>query len=141
MRILSLDVGDRRIGAALSDPLGIAATPLPAIDRAAAPDAIGAALELAREHEVSRIAVGLPLTLSGEIGPQAAKVQAFVRDLASRTALPVITLDERYSTQEAERLLRAGGRRARSRNKGAVDSAAAAVILQAYLDAHATGEG
>ena len=90
---------------------------------------------LAREHEVSGIVVGFPLTLSGEAAHQAAKVKDFVRVLESRTELPVVAVDERFSTQEAERLLRSAGRRARSRDKGAVDSAAAAVILQTYLDA------
>ena len=135
MRLLSLDVGDRRIGAALSDPLGITATPLLAIDRKRVRDAAAAVLDLAREHEVSGIVVGFPLTLSGEAAHQAAKVKDFVRVLESRTALPVVAVDERFSTQEAERLLRSAGRRARSRDKGAVDSAAAAVILQTYLDA------
>ena len=135
MRLLSLDVGDRRIGAALSDPLGITATPLLAIDRKRVRDAAAAVLDLAREHEVSGIVVGFPLTLSGEAAHQAAKVKDFVRVLESRTELPVVAVDERFSTQEAERLLRSAGRRARSRDKGAVDSAAAAVILQTYLDA------
>ncbi len=135
MRLLSLDVGDRRIGAALSDPLGITATPLLAIDRKRVRDAVAAVLDLAREHEVSGIVVGFPLTLSGEAAHQAAKVKDFVRVLESRTELPVVAVDERFSTQEAERLLRSAGRRARSRDKGAVDSAAAAVILQTYLDA------
>ena len=135
MRLLSLDVGDRRIGAALSDPLGITATPLLAIDRRRVRDAVAAVLGLAREHEVSGIVVGFPLTLSGEAAHQAAKVKDFVRVLESRTELPVVAVDERFSTQEAERLLRSAGRRARSRDKGAVDSAAAAVILQTYLDA------
>ncbi len=135
MRLLSLDVGDRRIGAALSDPLGITATPLLAIDRKRVRDAVAAVLDLAREHEVSGIVVGFPLTLSGEAAHQAAKVKDFVRVLESRTELPVVAVDERFSTQEAERLLRSAGRRARSRYKGAVDSAAAAVILQTYLDA------
>ncbi len=137
MRLLSLDVGDRRIGAALSDPLGITATPLPAIDRKRVRDAPAAVLGLAREHEVSGIVVGFPLTLSGEAAHQAAKVREFVRALESQTELPVVAVDERFSTQEAERLLRSTGRSPRSRDKGALDSAAAAVILQTYLDAQA----
>ena len=136
MRLLSLDVGDRRIGTALSDPLGITASPLPAIDRSRVRDAPAAVLTLAREHEVSGIVVGFPLTLSGEAAHQAAKVREFVRVLESQTELPVVAVDERFSTQQAERLLRSTGRRPRSRDKGALDSAAAAVILQTYLDAH-----
>lgn len=138
MRLLSLDVGDRRIGTALSDPLGITATPLPAIDRRRVRDASAAVLTLAREHEVSGIVVGFPLTLSGEAAHQAAKVRDFVRVLESQTELPVVAVDERFSTQEAERLLKSTGRSSRSRDKGAVDSAAAAVILQTYLDAQAS---
>ena len=138
MRLLSLDVGDRRIGIALSDPLGITATPLPAVDRKRVRDASAAVLSLAREHEVEGIVVGFPLTLSGEAAHQAAKVRDFVRMLESQTELPVVAVDERFSTQEAERLLRSTGRRPRSRDKGAVDSAAAAVILQTYLSAQAS---
>ena len=138
MRLLSLDVGDRRIGIALSDPLGITATPLPAVDRKRVRDASAAVLSLAREHEVEGIVVGFPLTLSGEAAHQAAKVRDFVRILESQTELPVVAVDERFSTQEAERLLRSTGRRPRSRDKGAVDSAAAAVILQTYLNAQAS---
>ena len=91
MRILALDVGDRRIGVALSDPLGIAAAPLTTIDRAGRRDEVAAVVELAEDHEVVQIAVGMPLTLSGEIGHQASKVQDFIGLLAAQTDLPVFT--------------------------------------------------
>ena len=77
--------------------------------------------------------VGIPLSLSGKIGPQAKRVEAFLKALRRKTDLPLDTMDERFSTAEAERLLRQAGRQP-SRHKGELDAAAAAVILQAYLD-------
>lgn len=77
--------------------------------------------------------VGIPLSLNGAVGPQAKRVEGFLRALRRETDLPVDTIDERFSTAEAERLLRQAGRQP-SRHKGEVDAAAAAVILQEYLN-------
>ena len=135
MRVMALDVGDRRIGVALSDPTGMLATPLTAVDRVAAkPSDIDEILRIAREHDAESIIVGLPLTLSGAEGDQAKGVRAFISDLSARTGLPVDTVDERYSTVQALRMMRESGAR-HSRDRGRVDASAAAVILQAYLDA------
>ena len=99
MRVMALDVGDRRIGVALSDPTGMLATPLTAVDRVAAkPSDIDEILRIAREHDAESIIVGLPLSLSGAEGDQAKGVRAFISDLSARTGLPVDTVDERYST-------------------------------------------
>ena len=136
MRILALDVGDRRIGVALSDPLGMLASPLTTIDRAT-PDtdtAIDAILALANQHEAAEILVGIPYLMSGRIGAQARITLDFAQALSARTHIPVTQADERLSSVQADRMLTQSGN-SNTRDKGRTDSAAAAVILQAYLDA------
>ena len=134
MRFLSLDVGEKRIGVALSDPTGMLATPLTTIRRTGEAPDVDEVLRLADEHEVGEIIVGMPLSLSGHKGPQAHRVARFEAALAQRAAVPVTSVDERYSSVQAEGLLRASGVQP-SRDKARVDAAAAAVILQSYLDA------
>ncbi len=136
MRILALDIGDRRIGVALSDPLGMLASPLTTIDRTT-PDtdtAIDAILALANQHEAAEILVGIPYLMSGRIGAQARITLDFAQALATRTHIPVTQADERLSSVQADRMLTQSGASS-TRDKGRTDSAAAAVILQAYLDA------
>ena len=136
MRILALDIGDRRIGVALSDPLGILASPLTTIERAT-PDtesAIDAILALAEQHEAAEILVGIPYLMSGRTGAQARITLDFAAALAERTHIPVTHTDERLSSVQANRLLSQSGT-SNTRDKSRTDSAAAAVILQAYLDA------
>ena len=133
MRLLCLDLGERRIGLAISDPGGTLATPLGFIPRTRLRTDIARVLEHTGEWQAEGIVVGLPLSLNGRVGPQAKRVQGFIRPLKAATSLPVETMDERYSTAEAERLLRQAGRKP-SRHKGDVDAAAATVILQEYLD-------
>ena len=130
-RTLCLDVGERRVGVALSDAEGWLAAPLEVIVRRDAAHDFGRVAELARRHEVARVVVGLPRTLSGEIGPQAKRVQRWTARLQSHLAVPIVYWDERYSTAEAERRLAA----IPSRRRPPLDAAAAAVILQDYLDA------
>ena len=138
MRILALDVGDKRIGVAVSDLLGILASPLIAIERTSDSKAIDTILEIADEQEVGEIVVGLPISLSGGYSDQTKSVAAFVRKLEARSPVPVNTADERYSTVEAERLL-SQSKPQRARSRGEIDAAAAAVILQSYLDSRASG--
>ena len=136
MRILALDIGDRRIGVALSDPLRILATPLTTIERAT-PDtesAIDAILALAEQHEAAEILVGIPYLMSGRIGAQARITLDFARALSQRTNIPVTHADERLSSVQADRLLAQSGTPS-TRDKSRTDSAAAAIILQSYLDA------
>ena len=133
MRILALDIGERRIGVALSDPSGLLATPLTTIHRRHHTADIDEVLRLVDEHDAERVVVGLPLELSGRRGTQAGRVSAFVRAMAERTQVPVETVDERYSTVQAQRQLRESGVKP-SRNRARVDAAAAAIILQSYLD-------
>ena len=130
--VLALDVGDRRIGLAISDPTGMLASPLGTVERG--PSEMADILRVVEENRAGEIVVGLPLTLSGESREQAGKVRRFVRDLSARTDLPIRTVDERLSTVQAQRMLRDAGGRRRSRDRGRIDASAAAVILQAYLD-------
>ena len=133
MRTLGIDFGEARIGLALSDPSGLLATPLTTIHRTREAADIDEVLRLAEKHDVEKIVVGLPLELSGRRGPQAGRVLAFARALTGRTEIPVITVDERYSTVEAERLLREAGHKP-SKSRARVDAMAATVVLQSYLD-------
>ena len=136
MRTLALDVGDRRIGVALSDPLGILASPLTTIERST-PDteaAIHAILALAEEYEADEVLVGIPYLMSGRVGAQARITIDFAEALAERTQIPVAHIDERLSSVQADRMLSQSGV-STTRDKGRTDAAAAAVILQSYLDA------
>lgn len=131
MRVLALDPGLRRTGVALSDELGLFAHPRPAI-HAASPAALADAVAAIVSGEgVSEVVVGLPLHLSGDESDQSRAVRQLADLLRRRLAIPVTEWDERLSTVAASRTAR--GRRARER--GDLDSAAAALILQAVLDA------
>ena len=132
-RHLGLDVGDRRIGVALSDETATLASPLATLTRTGGRRDAAAVAELARRHEVAAVVVGLPLNMDGTRGPQAAKVEAFAEALRRRLEVPVVALDERLTTVEAEERLRQAGRGWRERRQ-AIDQAAAVVILQEYLD-------
>ena len=134
MRVLALDVGERRIGVAVGETDLRLASPVTAYARVRdASHDVAAVLRIAAEHEADEIVVGLPLSLSGDAGPQAQAVSRFARQLARASDLPVKTFDERHSTAEAERrLLDAGASPSRDRSR--LDAAAATVILQAYLD-------
>jgi putative Holliday junction resolvase len=131
---MALDVGDSRIGVALSDPLGIMASPLTIITRRDIEKDIEAILSIVRERDVTDIIVGLPLSMDGSQGVQAEKTRDFAAALARRTEVPLHFQDERLSTVEAARLFRQAGK---SGPGTRYDAAAAAVILQSYLDANA----
>lgn len=140
MRTLGLDVGERRIGVAISDPEGRIAVPLRTHERRGRGDAAALA-RLAREEGAGRIVVGLPLSLDGSHGAQAEVAAAFADELRAATDADVVLWDERLSSVEADRYLRATGRTARQApgrrgpaGKEARDAIAAAIILQAYLD-------
>jgi len=133
MRCLGLDVGDKRIGVAISDPEQILASPLSTIIRDDDEKAIDAIIQLVAKHEVQQIVVGLPYSLDGSIGQQASKVVAFVEQLSKSTEAGIETRDERLSTIAAERLLTEAGTK-RDTIRVRRDAAAAAFILQGYLD-------
>ena len=132
MRVLGLDLGRRRIGLALSDPKGVLALPAGALERRNLARDLEALRALAVERGVERIVVGLPIHMSGRAGVEAQAAQSFARALAEATGLPVDTLDERWTTVEAERELRAIGSKAR-RRRDVVDSVAASILLRTYL--------
>jgi putative Holliday junction resolvase len=130
---VALDVGDRTIGVAASDELGITANPVRTIRRGASVKADLREVDaLLAELEASEVVVGIPLDAEGEEGPQAAKVKDFSERLAKRLRIPVVYWDERFSTAEAEEtLIEMGASRARRRK--VIDKMAAAVILESYM--------
>jgi len=130
---LGLDIGDKRIGIALSDPLGILASPLTIIDRRDERLDIEAITNIVNQHQVQQIIVGLPRSMNGSIGKQAEKVQAFTQRLCQHTEVPVEFRDERLSTVSAKRLMQAASHK-KTRKKIRDDAIAAALILQGYLD-------
>jgi putative pre-16S rRNA nuclease len=132
--VLGLDLGDARIGVAISDDERRMAVPLGTIHTGAPAD-LKAVAKLVNEHAATLIVVGLPLSMSGEPGPAATKASAFADALRSFLAVPVELQDERLSTVEAERGLREAGVTGRERRE-VVDRTAATVILQAWLDAN-----
>ncbi|HLT57762.1 MAG: Holliday junction resolvase RuvX [Limnochordales bacterium] len=132
-RVLGLDVGQRRIGVALSDELGWTAQGLTVIQRQSLEADTARIAALVREHGCQRIVIGLPRRTDGRLGPEAEAVQAFGRRLEAVAGVPVVYWDERFSTAQAEHTLIAAGVR-RSRRRQVIDQVAASVILQAYLD-------
>lgn len=130
---MGLDIGDRRIGVALSDPERLLASALTVIERRDSATDVQVILSLVAKHEVECIVLGLPRSLNGSIGPQAEKVQAFSEMLSRKVEVPVASWDERLSTVAAERLLTEVGMR-RDRRRKHRDAIAAAFILQGYLD-------
>jgi putative Holliday junction resolvase len=141
VRVIGIDFGERRIGVAVSDPSGTLARPLKTIERGASDaDAIetlhATIAQLASEDEVGSVVVGLPAHLDGTPSPQTGRVSTMVAQLAARLDVPVFTQDERLSSREAEQRLSVREKDWRKR-KAKLDAAAAAVILQDYLDAHA----
>lgn len=134
-RILGLDVGERRVGVALSDPLGITAGRLTVLERRGASVDVAAIRKLVEQHHVQRIVVGLPLTLRGEHGVQAKRVESFVESLRRTLAVPIDLIDERLTTVQGERTLIAGGSSWR-RRKQMIDQVAAQLILQQFLECH-----
>lgn len=137
-RILGLDPGDVRIGVALSDPLGIIAQPYAVLDRRTA--SVMSEIEaICAEYDVATVVVGLPVSLSGEEGPAAAKARDFGSQVERATGCEIVYFDERFTTVQAEAALIEGNVRRRKRRES-VDKVAAAVMLQGYLDAGASSD-
>lgn len=139
MRLLGLDIGEVRVGVAVSDPSGRVATPVQVLDARALGADPKPLRRLVDEYGVEGLVVGLPLGLSGENGPQARAVRLAAERLSSAVSLPVYFQDERLTSAQAERSMRETGATGR-REKGGVDMVAATILLQAYLDAHERGE-
>jgi putative Holliday junction resolvase len=133
MRIMGLDVGSKTIGIALSDPARIVSQPFSVIVRTGKKHDIGELCEIVKDKEVSLIVVGLPKHTDGSLGKSAMQVMEFAETLKKAVSVPVVTWDERFSTAAAERTLISADM-SRQKRKGVIDSVAAAIILDGYLD-------
>ena len=133
VRILALDVGHKRIGLAVSDPLGFTAQGLSILERRGREADLARLAEVAREYQVQEILVGLPRHMDGRLGSQAGDILELANALGEALGVPVTTWDERLSSKEAERVLIAADV-SRRRRRQVLDKMAAVLILQAYLD-------
>ena len=133
MRILGIDFGDARTGVALSDPTGFLATGLENLRGGSIEDTAQRIITTANAHGAQRIVLGYPKNMDGSIGPRAQKSETLKTALESLSDLPVILWDERQSTVQAQHILRQNGKKAKQQ-KNIVDSVAAVIILQSYLD-------
>ncbi|GAB4400722.1 MAG: Holliday junction resolvase RuvX [Anaerolineales bacterium] len=138
MIVMGLDVGRRRIGVAASDPTGFLASGVRVIQRVSLQKDVEAVRSLAESLGAEQIVVGHPLSMSGEVGPQAEETERFVEALRACVSVPVVLWDERLSTLEADRRMQEAGVSGRKRRQR-VDVAAAILILQSYLD-HMRGQ-
>ncbi len=137
MRALGLDVGSKTIGIAVTDEAEIAAHPLDVLQRGGTDSDVSAISTLVEKLDISDVVIGMPFELDGRIGHRARRVQQFAQALRARLA-PAVKLheqDERFTTAEAERVL-IDADVSRARRKAVIDRQAAALILQAGLDAH-----
>jgi len=132
-RALALDIGEKRIGVAVCDETGALARPLATITRASKREDFERIARLAQEWNAERVVAGYPRSLSGDEGPQARRVRRYVEALAATLPVPVELWDERYTTVEAAGRLQEAMPR-KPRDRGQLDAAAAAIILQDYLD-------
>jgi putative Holliday junction resolvase len=131
-RILALDVGERRIGVALSDLSRTLATPYITIHATPVHIFFKKLSQIITQEDVCQIVVGLPISLNGQEGPQAQRIRAFIETLTTQVTLPIATCDERYTSAEAERIMIEAGLRPEQR-KARIDEVAASIILQDYL--------
>ncbi len=132
MRILGIDPGEKRIGLAVSDPLGITASGLETIHYAELGIALERITAVCEEYEISKIVVGNPINMNGSRGPASEKAEAFAALLREKTGLPVYLHDERLTSGRAEKLLIEGGLR-REKRRRIKDKIAAALILESYM--------
>jgi putative Holliday junction resolvase len=132
-RTMGIDLGDKRVGVAVSDELGITAQGVATIQRAGLNALIDAIGELVREKEVTRIVVGLPLNMNGSEGPRAEGARAFATRVEEALGIPCALWDERLTTRAAERVL-IEGEVSRKKRRAVIDQLAAQLILQGFLD-------
>jgi len=133
MRIMSLDLGSKTIGVALSDELTITAQVLTSIHRTALAKDLEAILRLVEDHQVEELVIGLPINMDGSRGGAVDKVETFIEHLSARLTIKIIPWDERLSTVAAERILLEGDL-SRAKRRKVIDRLSAAIILQGYLD-------
>ena len=136
MKILGLDYGEARIGVAVSDALGILASPLDTISEKDRARQLEKTAAVAREHGIEKLVVGYPKHMDGTIGHRAVYTEEFARDLSQLLNVPYVMWDERLSSTQAHRILESGGVSGKKR-KTKVDKIAAVIILQGYLDSNA----
>lgn len=132
-KIMGLDLGDKTIGVAISDLLGLTAQGVTTIIRKSNKEDYGILKEMIDEHNIEKVVVGLPKNMNGTIGPQAEKTIKFAEKLKNKFDIDLIYQDERLTSKSAERMLIAGDVR-REKRKDLIDKVAATIILQAYLD-------
>jgi putative Holliday junction resolvase len=132
-RIVALDVGSRRIGVASCDPHGIVVGPVGVVAAKVPAHALDQIAKIVQDEEARLLVVGLPLTLRGEHGPQAQRVLAFAAELEKRLAVPIVFVDERYTSVEAERIIKEHGTKRQKRRRESVDEVAAMLILEDFL--------
>ena len=133
MRILGIDLGERRIGLAVSDSLGITAQGLKTIQIQKPEDKFIKIMEIIKENKIERLVFGLPKNMNGSLGPQAKKVQEYAQKLGMLANLPIDFEDERLSTVRAEQVLLEANQ-SRAKRKKSIDRLSAVIILQSYLD-------
>lgn len=132
MRLIGLDIGEKRVGVAVSDPTARVATPIKVLSGAPSAD-VSALRRLIDDYEAGVVVVGLPLTMAGEEGPQAKRIRQEATVITERLAVKVVFQDERLSSAEAKRVMGDAGL-SEKQKRGSVDMVAAAILLQAYLD-------
>lgn len=132
-RVLAIDFGERRLGIAISDPLGRIALPLEVRERTGWSADLAYLKKLVETYAVREVVVGRPLTAGGTVGSQAERAARFALRLRAAVGVPVVEVDERFSTAGADRAMREGGADGRERRRQR-DAVAAALILQPYLD-------
>lgn len=133
MRRLALDIGTVRIGIAVSDPLGLLASPHSVLERTTVGEDLSHLAEIVSRFEVGEVIIGLPVRTTGEEGPEAEATREFAKRLRAMCGIPVTLVDERMTTQQANRVL-IDADLSRRRRKRTVDKVAAAILLQSYLD-------
>lgn len=139
-RVLGLDVGEKRIGMSISDPMGWLAQPIETLHRTKIETDLEQIQKWANHYKVQKIVVGLPKNMNGTVGPQGEETKAFAELLKNHldSSIEFVLWDERLSSRSAERVL-IEGNVSRKNRKGVIDTVAAVIILQNYLDAHPKG--
>jgi len=133
LRIIGIDLGEKRIGVAVSDELGITAQGLPTISSQTEKDNLQRLKELIEQHQVEKVVVGLPRNMNGTLGPKAQNAIKFAEKIKEYCHISVEMEDERLTTSSAERVLIAGNR-SRKKRKKVIDKMSAVIILQTFLD-------
>lgn len=133
MRILGVDYGEKRIGLALSDPLGFTAQGLETLANQSKNQVLNGLLEICHKNEVTEVVIGLPINMNGSVGPKAKEILDLIPELEKKLQIPIKTWDERLTSRQAGRLMIEEGL-SRSKQKKQSDRLAATLILQSYLE-------